>query len=137
MPGDTYSRPYTRSARHASMKIARRNRQEDMLADAEDQQQMGRRAIARSRRDLWVAWVLSMVLVVVTAVCFWQGGTQRGYADEAANRAWWWMLGGTLALGAAYFVSGGIHRARQRSFAGRRLLLRAQRQLERAGKEQP
>lgn len=132
MPGEPNSPPYTQSARYASVVLSRRNRQEHMLADANEQHQQGMRAIQRGKRGVIRSATTTVMLVAVTAVCTWQSAIQQGLPTDAANSAWWWMLAATLAFGVAYLVAAGVHRGKQQQDAGRRLLLRAARQSRRA-----
>lgn len=103
-----------------------------MLADADEQHQQGVRAMQRGRRGVVWSASVTAALVAITALCAWQSGARQQLPANADDGAWWWMLGATLAFGAAYFVAAGVQRGKQQQEAGRRLLLRAARQLQRA-----
>ena len=127
--------PYTRSARQASLIAARRKAGERMhatLRDADRQQTLGERALARGRRGMWLSVTATLVfgaLAVQLLAMYW---AEPHVTDEGLLRAAWTLTGGTASLGLCYLASGGIQRARRRSDAGRRLLMRAERQRSRA-----
>ncbi len=103
-----------------------------MLSDAESQETLGRRALARGRRGIIVSVATAAVLGLAAAYLFFAFWNEQDPTEAGLIRSAWSLVGATFATGVVYFSIGGIERAQRRRQAGERLLQRAQRQRERA-----
>lgn len=131
--------PYAPHARYETSMAARRDDmllRVRMLQDAENQEQLGRRALRAAFRQRIAAACLSLLAAIAAAALLSYSWVADDMTENGYMIASWALLGGTCALGVLYLATGSVRRAAQRREAGERLLKRAQRQRERAGGRQ-
>jgi hypothetical protein len=138
MGADRSIPPYAGSGRRAMAAACRRQAEHSMRAalhDAQAQQALGERALVRARRGVALSVSVAAAAGVACALLSWAFWASRDATEAGLIRAAWSLVGATIAGGLVYLALGGIQRAMRRRDAGRRLILRAERQRQRAGAE--
>jgi hypothetical protein len=79
-----------------------------------------------------VSIATSAALGLVASYLFYAFWSEQDVTEQGLVRSAWSLAGATFATGVVYFAVGGIERAQRRRQAGKRLLLRAERQRQRA-----
>jgi hypothetical protein len=99
-----------------------------MLMHANWLHETGERAIARGRRDRWVASVLSLPALLAAIGLFFAADAVWDDTPEMALLSNWLLVGVSVALLGLAFLWALHRRGKQRQETGRRLLNRARRQ---------
>lgn len=128
--------PYAPHARHELMLAARKDAlllRKRMLNDADNQEELGHRAILAAARQRVAAIVITALSAMAAVVLLYFSWVADDFSESGIVLASWALVGGTCALGVLYLATGSVRRVARRREAGERLLKRAQRQRERAG----